>query len=110
MVKSGRVTRVKTSCAILSPGWMTMVALGVGVAVPGRDHQRPLVIRVDDAGPVAQHQPLAMSEAGAREDEAAPVRVADQYAEPRSDQHGGSLRGKEQGLVETGMEVEPRRR
>ena len=63
----GRAIRVKTSWAMRSPGWTVDLCAALRrVAVPGRDQARPLVIGIDDPDRVAEHQPFAVAEPGAR--------------------------------------------
>src|SRR5581483_9378867 len=55
-------------------------------AVPERDHERSLIVRVDEADQVPEHDAAFRSEAGARQDERRVARVADVDRDAGGDQ------------------------
>ena len=90
---SGRAMRVKTSCAMRSPGRIAIARRRpAGLRFQAEIRQRPLVIGVDQPDRVAEHQPLAMAEARARQHQRAPFGIADAERDPGRDQHRRRLR------------------
>src|SRR5437667_5903999 len=83
--------------------------LTLGVAVPRRYQAGSLVIGIDDADRIAEDEPLLMAEAGARQDQCTPFRVADAKSNAGGDQDGGHLRLEEERVLDAGVQVEPRR-
>ena len=76
-------TGTTTSCAMRSSGWMVNARLA---AVPQRDHQRPLVVGVDQADQVAEHDAVLRAEARARQDHRGVARIADVDGDAGGDQ------------------------
>ena len=74
-----------TSCAMRSPGCDRE---SLAAAVPDADQQRALVVGIDQPGAVAQHDPVLMAQAGARQDHRAHGRVADVDRQARRNQRG----------------------
>src|SRR6516165_9875232 len=81
-------------------------ALTGGIAIPCRDQARSLVIGVDHSDSVAEHQPLLVAEAGARQDQRTPVRGADAKGDARRNQHGRHLRLQQERAIDAGVQVE----
>src|SRR5262249_35165676 len=73
------------------------------VAVPGRDEAGAFVIRIDKPDGVAEHEAGAVAEAGARQYQRAPMRVADAERDTGRDQDGGCLRPQDERGVEAGV-------
>ena len=51
--------------------------VGAGAAIPAGHHQRALVVGIDQADQVAEHQPVLMAESGARQDHRRQARIGD---------------------------------
>ena len=63
-----------TSCAMRSIGWSVNAR---PAAVPDRDHDLPLVVRVDQADEVAEHDAVLVAEARARQDQRGEARIGE---------------------------------
>src|SRR5438132_5075523 len=83
--------------------------LATGIAVPRRNQARPLVIGIDHPDRIAEHETLFVPDAGARQHQCTPLRVADVKRDAGGDQDRGHLRFEEERVVDAGVQVEPRR-
>src|SRR5258708_2298394 len=73
-------------------------------AIPARDHQRSLVIRIDQADQVAEHDAVLVTQPRARQDHRAVARVADVNGDAGRDQ-GARAGFKRKRRVEYGTQV-----
>ena len=78
---------------------------GLAAAVPHADQQRPLVVGIDQAGAVAEHDAVLMAQPGARQHHRAQRRVGEVDRQSRRDQRGvAGLQG--QSALQRGAQVE----
>ncbi|KAG0944158.1 hypothetical protein G6F31_014629 [Rhizopus arrhizus] len=61
---------------------------GLAATVPDADQQRPLVVGVDQAGTVAEHDAVAVAQPRTRQDHRAQVRIGDVDGQAAGDQRG----------------------
>src|SRR5215468_6426152 len=59
-------------------------------AVPARDHQRPLVVRVDEADEIAEHDAMFVTQPGTGQDHRTVARIADVDRDAGRNECGGS--------------------
>ena len=74
-------------------------------AVPAGDHQLALVVRVDQADQVAQHDAVLVAQARARKDQRGQARIGDVDGQAGGDQHG-LARLEDEVFLEHGAQVE----
>ena len=95
-------TGTMTSCARRSSGCSVNASCA---PVPAADHQRALVIGIDESDQIAEDDPVLVAESGARKDHGSKSRVADVDGDARRNQFRAARRDRQRG-ADAGAQVE----